>query len=161
MTLCASPTAVVLALALTAASTMALTAACASGAETTVFAAASLADALTEIGRDLEARSGPHLAFNFGASSDLARQILAGAPADVFFSADAAQMDRLQRAGLVQAGDRLDVLSNTLVVVVPAGDPRTLSGPAEIASFPRLALAEPSSVPAGVYARTYLESVGL
>jgi molybdate transport system substrate-binding protein len=133
----------------------------ASAAEITVFAAASLADALTEIGKGFEAASGPHVAFNFGASSDLARQIRAGAPADVFFSADRAQMDAVAQAGLVHARDRVDVLSNTLVVVVPASSPRQLSSAAEIATLDRLALADPQAVPAGVYARQYLESVGL
>lgn len=130
-------------------------------AEITVFAAASLADAVSEIGRGFAASSGHRVAYNFGASSDLARQIRAGAPADVFFSADQAQMDGVERAGLVRAADRVDVLSNTLVVVVPAASPRRLSAPAEIASFRRLALADPQAVPTGVYARKYLESLGL
>jgi molybdate transport system substrate-binding protein len=127
----------------------------------TVFAAASLADALTEIGRAFEASSGTRVVFNFGASSDLARQIRAGAPADVFFSADRGQMDGVEGAGLVRGADRVDVLSNTLVVVVPAGTPRTLRGGDEIAGFERLALADPEAVPAGVYARQYLESIGV
>jgi molybdate transport system substrate-binding protein len=130
-------------------------------AEVTVFAAASLADALGEIGKGFEAASGHHVAFNFGGSNDLARQIEAGAPADLFFSADQAQMDRLEKAGLVKAADRVDLLSNQLVVVVPASSPRRLSGPGDLAGFPRIALADPEAVPAGVYARTYLESVGL
>jgi molybdate transport system substrate-binding protein len=122
----------------------------ASAAEITVFAAASLADALTEIGRSFETASGHRVAFNYGASSDLASQIRAGAPADV-----------VAQAGLVSASDRVDVLSNTLVVVVPASSPRPLRSAAEIAAFDRLALADPHAVPAGVYARQYLESVGL
>ena len=133
----------------------------ASAADVTVFAAASLADALGEIGKSFEAASGHHVAFNFGASSDLARQIRSGAPADVFFSADQAQMDGVTQAGLVRAADRRDVLSNTLVVVVPASATRRLQSAAEIASFHRLALADPQAVPAGVYARKYLESIGL
>src|SRR5204863_7770502 len=66
--------------------------------EVTVFAAASLADALGEVGRSFEASSGHHVAFNFGGSNDLARQIEAGAPAELFLSADRAQMDRLEKA---------------------------------------------------------------
>jgi molybdate transport system substrate-binding protein len=139
----------------------ALGAAPASAAEITVFAAASLADALTEIGRAFEASTGHHVFFNFGATSDLARQVRAGAHADVFFSADQAQMDHLQEAALVRQADRADVLSNSLVVVVPARSPRRLRAASEIASFDRLALADPQAVPAGVYARTYLESIGL
>ncbi|HEV7499630.1 MAG TPA: molybdate ABC transporter substrate-binding protein, partial [Vicinamibacteria bacterium] len=123
----------------------------------TVFAAASLADAMTEIGRAFEAATHVHVSFNFGASSDLGRQIRAGAPADVFFSADEAQMDLVEHAGFVRPADRVNLLSNTLVVIVPAAHggtpPRTLRSAAEIASFPRLALADPEAVPAGVYAR--------
>jgi len=134
---------------------------CASAAEITVFAAASLADALSEIGKSFESATGHHVVFNFGASSDLARQIRAGAPADVFFSADEAQMDIVTRASLVRPAERVDVLSNTLVVVVPARTPRRLQAPSEIASFERLALADPQAVPAGVYAKSYLEKVGV
>jgi molybdate transport system substrate-binding protein len=134
---------------------------CASAAEITVFAAASLADALSEIGKSFGSATGHHVAFNFGASSDLARQIRAGAPADVFFSADQAQMDVVTQAGAARAADRVDVLSNTLVVVVPAKTPRRLQAPEEIASFERLALADPQAVPAGVYARKYLEEIGI
>jgi molybdate transport system substrate-binding protein len=130
----------------------------------TVFAAASLADAMTEIGRTFESASHVHVSFNFGASSDLGRQIRAGAPADVFFSADEAQMDLVEHAGFVRPADRVNLLSNTLVVIVPAAagtPPRTLRSAAEIASFTRLALADPEAVPAGVYARAYLQSMGL
>jgi len=133
----------------------------AAAAEITVFAAASLADALSEIGKSFASATGHHVVFNFGASSDLARQIRAGAPADVFFSADEAQMDAVTRAGAVRATDRVDLLSNTLVVVVPARTPRRLVAPSEIASFERLALADPQAVPAGVYAKKYLEQVGI
>ena len=66
-------------------------------AEVTVFAAASLSDALKEIAANYEKQSGDKIIFNFGASSTLARQIEAGAPADLFFSADEAQMDRLAK----------------------------------------------------------------
>src|SRR3954462_12237292 len=82
--------------------------------EVTLSAAASLADAVTEIAHAFESVSGPSVALNFGGSSELARQIRGGAPADVFFSADSAQMDTLEKAGLVRHADRVDVLSNTL-----------------------------------------------
>jgi len=148
-------------LALAALALLAVSGPPAGAAEVTVFAAASLADAVAEIGRAFEAASGHHLAFNFGGSNDLARQIEAGAAADVFFSADSLQMDRLVRAGLVRAAERVELLSNQLVIVVPASSPRRLGGPAELATFPRLALADPEAVPAGLYARAYLESIGL
>jgi molybdate transport system substrate-binding protein len=126
-----------------------------------LFAAASLTDALGEIGKAYEASSGNRLVTNLGASNDLARQIRAGAPADVFFSADEAQMDALEKDGLVRAEDRVAVLSNTLVVVVPAASARTIASPEDLVGLARIALADPEAVPAGVYARAYLESVGV
>ena len=129
--------------------------------EVTVFAAASLADAVEEIGRAYEKDSGNKVVLNVGASNDLARQILAGAGADLFFSADRAQMDVVEKAGLVRGSDRIELLSNVLVVVVPAAAPTTVGSPADLALLRRIALADPEAVPAGVYARGYLESVGL
>src|SRR5882724_4113279 len=70
-------------------------------AEITVFAAASLTDALKEIGASYEKQSGDKIIFSFAASSLLARQIEEGAPADVFFSADEAKMDALEKQGLI------------------------------------------------------------
>ena len=74
--------------------------------ELNLFAASSLTDALKEVGQGFEKGTGHIVVFNLGGSNDLARQIKAGAPADVFFSADKAQMDRLQAEGLVRAGER-------------------------------------------------------
>src|SRR2546428_321063 len=88
--------------------------------EVLVFAAASLTESLQEIGKTFGEKTGTAVGFSFGASSDLARQIRAGAPADVFFSADTAKMDALEKAGLVRHADRRELLSNRLVVVVPS-----------------------------------------
>ena len=129
--------------------------------EISVFAAASLADALAEVGRAWEKASGCRAVFNFGASSDLSRQIRSGAPADVFFSADTTQMDALEREGLVRSSDRQDLLSNTLVVIVPAASGATVAGPRDLAAFKTIAIADPQAVPAGVYARRWLEGLGL
>jgi molybdate transport system substrate-binding protein len=129
--------------------------------EASVFAAASLADALAGVGSAWTKASGHRAVFNFGASSDLSRQIRAGAPADVFFSADSAQMDALEREGLVRRSDRHDLLSNTLVVIVPAASSATVAGPRDLAAFKTIAIADPQAVPAGVYARTWLEGLGL
>jgi molybdate transport system substrate-binding protein len=129
--------------------------------EILVFAAASLTDAMKEIGQAYEAKSSDRVVFSFGSSNDLARQIEAGAPADVFFSADRAKMDDLERAGLVTHGARRDVLSNALAVVVPKHSPATIAKPADLASAKRLALANPDAVPAGIYARAFLEANGL
>lgn len=129
--------------------------------EILVFAAASLTESMQEIGRAYESKTGTVVRFSFGASSDLARQIKAGAPADVFFSADTAKMDDLEKAGLVSKNDRREFLSNVLVVVVSASSTRRLAGPRDLLGLPRLALADPSSVPVGIYARKWLESLGL
>jgi len=130
-------------------------------ADLTVFAAASLTDALTELGHTFGKRYREHVMFSFGASSDLARQIKAGAPADVFFSADVTRMDEVTQAGLVDPAARRDVLSNQLVIVVPEGSTATIAGPNDLTRLTWIALANPESVPAGVYARTWLTSLGL
>lgn len=132
-------------------------------AELSVFAAASLTDALREIQANYELAGGDRVFLNLGASSVLARQIQEGAPADVFLSADEAKMDELEKAGLILRGTRRSVLSNVLVVVVPADSPLKIAGPADLAG-PRvraLALAEPRTVPAGIYAREHLRKLGL
>jgi molybdate transport system substrate-binding protein len=126
-----------------------------------VFAAASLADALREIGAGFEARTGDRVVLSVGGSNDLARQIRAGAPAEVFVSASAERMDELERAGLVRAGDRVDLLSNRLAVVVPAGSTTSLASAEDLAGVRRLALGDPQAVPAGIYARQWLEKRGL
>ncbi len=130
-------------------------------ADVLVFAAASLTDALEEIGRVYDARGADRLRFDFGASSDLARQIAAGAPADVFFSADPARLDELEHAGLVAPAERRNVLSNTLVVVVPRASKAVFTVARDLLIVDRLALADPETVPAGIYARQWLEEAGL
>lgn len=132
-------------------------------AELNVFAAASLSDALRELAPAYETSSGDRLKFNLAASSTLARQIREGAPADVFFPADEAKMEDLAKAGLIDPATRRRVLSNTLVLVVAADRPAGLKQPADLATdrVKRLALAEPQTVPAGIYAKEYLTRLGL
>ena len=130
-------------------------------ADVSVFAAASLTDALKEIGSTYEKDTGDRLVPNLGASSMLARQIREGAPADLFLSADEAQMDVLEKAGLIAPGTRKSVLSNTLVVVVPADSTLMIASEKDLAGVGRLALAEPASVPVGVYAKKHFEGLGL
>ena len=128
-------------------------------AEVTIFAAASLSDSLQEIAGAYEKQSGDRIVFNFGASSTLARQIEEGAPADIFFSADEAKMDQLEAKGLVVNGTRRSRLSNALVIIV-ASDTRTaVEKPEDLLTekVRRLALAEPRTVPAGIYAKEYLQ----
>ncbi|MFZ0709383.1 MAG: molybdate ABC transporter substrate-binding protein [Terrimicrobiaceae bacterium] len=133
------------------------------GTEINVFAAASLTDAMKELGGTYEAQSGDKLVFNFAGSNALARQIKEGAPADVFFSADEAQMSGLEKAGLIADGSRESVLSNTLVVVAPKESAITSLTPEDLArpQIKRLALADTKTVPAGVYSKEYLEKLGL
>jgi molybdate transport system substrate-binding protein len=129
--------------------------------EVLVFAAASLTDALREIGVEFEARTGTRVLFSFAGSNTLARQILAGAPADVFVSANRERMDELERAGLVRSADRVDLLSNELVVVLASTSRLALRSPADLLGARRLALGDPEAVPAGIYARQWLEHLGL
>lgn len=132
-------------------------------AELMVFAAVSLTEALQEHTAAYEAATGTKVVFNFGASSLLARQIQEGAPADVFFSADEAKMDELGKKGLLVPGTRLTLLSNTLVVVIESGSAVKLESPRDLAApvVRHIAIAEPSSVPAGIYAKQYLKSAGV
>jgi molybdate transport system substrate-binding protein len=135
----------------------------ATAAELTVFAAASLTEAMKEIGGRYEKKSGHTLRFNFAGSNELARQIQEGAPADLFFSADEARMDQLAGSKRIVAETRRSVLTNTLVIVVPSDSSLTISDPGALAdsSIRRIALANPQAVPAGVYSREYLTKVGL
>jgi len=128
--------------------------------ELLAFAAVSLTDALQEIAATYEKSSGDKVLLNLAASSILARQIQEGAPADLFLSADEAKMDQLERRHLLLAGTRKSVLSNTLVIVVPADSNLKIDSPQDLATAKvrALALAEPQSVPAGIYAKEYLRA---
>ncbi|HWK11619.1 MAG TPA: molybdate ABC transporter substrate-binding protein [Vicinamibacterales bacterium] len=129
----------------------------------TVSAAVSLSEALTVAAREYAQAGGGTIRFNFGASNVLARQIVDGAPVDVFMSADEQQMDVVDAAGLVKGGSRVDVLSNQLAVVVPSDRNRPLGGIRALTdpAFRRIAIGDPDAVPAGVYAKQYLEKVGI
>jgi molybdate transport system substrate-binding protein len=129
--------------------------------ELLVFAAASLTDALSEIGAGYEARTGVRVLFSFAGSNALARQIRAGAPADVFVSANLARMDELEDAGLVRPADRVSLLSNRLAVIVATTSDLVVTAPDDLERARRLALGDPEAVPAGIYARRWLEKLGL
>jgi molybdate transport system substrate-binding protein len=134
----------------------------AAAADLHVFAAASLTDAMKEIGAKYEQQTGTHIDYNFAASSTLARQISEGSPADIFFSADEEKMDELQKKGLIVPETRKSLLSNTLVIVIPYDSNATVKDPQQLAkSNWKIALAEPKTVPAGIYAKKYLQNVGL
>jgi molybdate transport system substrate-binding protein len=131
-------------------------------AEVQVFAAASLTDVLNEIGTEYQKQTGDHLVFNYAASSVLERQIEEGAPADVFFSADEAKMDTLEKNKLIVPGTRKSLLSNTLVIIVPEDSKLTFSSAVDLTKVNGyIAIAEPQSVPAGIYAKEYLKKIGI
>ena len=128
-----------------------------------VSAAISLTDAFRDIARAYLDETGSAVRFNFAGSNVLARQIVNGAPADVFISADTVQMDYAQRAGAIDPSTRRNVVANRLAVIVPRDGPVPIQGPRDLASAAvrRIAIGDPAAVPAGQYARQYLERAGL
>lgn len=131
-----------------------------------VFAAASLTDVLDEIDRAYTAQTGAEVRASYAASSVLAKQIESGAPADVFLGADREWMDYLEERGLLKRGSRQDLLGNTLVLVAAADNPLQLKiAPgfdlAGALGKGRLAVGDPDSVPAGMYAQAALVKLGV
>ena len=131
-----------------------------------VFAAASLTNALEELGASFDATPGAPVKFSFAASSALARQIENGAPADVFFSADIDWMDYLQNRKLIQTATRRDVLGNRLVLIAPVASAVSLRiaprfALANALGSGRLATGDPDSVPVGRYAKQALTALGV
>ena len=134
----------------------------ADGPSLTVLAASSLTEALPGVGAAWTAAGHPPITFSFDGSSTLAKQIDAGAPADLYFSADTHWMDWLSERGRIEPGTRVDLLGNRLVLIVPASGinaPKRASDLMDPA-MRRLALAG-ESVPAGRYARAALQSLGV
>jgi molybdate transport system substrate-binding protein len=136
-------------------------------AEVTVFAAASLKNALDDAVKLYEAKTGMKVVVSYAASSALAKQIEAGAPADIFFSADLDWMDYLQNKSLINVATRQTLLGNTLVLIAPKGARTSL---AIEKSFPllkslgtdgKLAMASVDSVPAGKYGKAALTYLGV
>jgi molybdate transport system substrate-binding protein len=132
-----------------------------------VFGAVSLTDVLTELGAAYEKESQQRVKFSFAASSVLARQIEAGAHADVFFSADTEWMDYLQARNLIDKHSRRDVLSNRLVLIAPGTSTLKLKIAPNFALLAalgpkgRISTGDPDSVPAGKYARSALSFLGV
>lgn len=129
-----------------------------------VYAAASLTNAVTDIGAAWKAAGHEQPMLVFGASSALAKQVEAGAPADVFMSADLNWMDYLQQRDKIAAGSRVSLLGNTLVLIVPKGkgfEVKTERGFDLADAFKgKLCTGEPGVVPAGIYAKQALSSLG-
>lgn len=132
-----------------------------------VFAAASLTDALRAIGPEYTRETGQAVKLSFAASSTLARQIEAGAQADVFFSADTDWMDFLAAHHLIDPATRRNIVGNRLALIAPRNSRATIvirkgfDLAAALGRTGRLSIAEPDSVPAGRYARDALRSLGV
>jgi molybdate transport system substrate-binding protein len=131
-----------------------------------VFAAASLTDALAEVGRAFTASTQVPVLPSFAASSVLAKQIEAGAPAEVFVSADSDWMDYLEKRGLLRAATRHDLLGNRLVLIAPRTSPARVVLAAHVdltaaLGGGRLATGDPDSVPVGRYAQAALTHLGI
>ena len=126
-----------------------------------VFAAASLQDVVAELGTRFARDQGVELVYNFAASNTLAQQIEAAPVADVFLSANVRWIEFLEQADRLVAGSRRNFASNRLVVISRHDAPLALSHPRQLATaqFAFLALADPDAVPAGRYARAFLQSV--
>ena len=132
----------------------------------TVLAAASLKDALDEVGFLYKKESNLQPTVAYGSSAALARQIENGAPADIFISADLDWMDYIERKGLLAPGTRRNLLGNRLVLIAPAKQPLKLQPAPGFAvgkalGSGRIALADPDSVPAGKYAKAAFEKLGV
>lgn len=131
----------------------------------TVSAAISLTDALEAIAKAYAEAGGGPVRFNFSGSNVLARQLVNGAPADVFISADVAQMDVAAQAGAIDRASRFDLLGNRLAVITARPStgrpPIHRVGDLLQPEVTRIALGDPAAVPAGVYAREYLQAAGM
>jgi molybdate transport system substrate-binding protein len=139
---------------------------CAAGQQVTAFGAASLKNALDSVIAAFEREGGAKVLASYASSSTLAKQIEHGAPADVYISANVRWMDYLEQRKLIVASSRVDLLRNSLVLVAPAASDVKV---AIVPGFPlagllgsgRLAMGDPSHVPAGQYGKAALESLGV
>jgi len=120
-------------------------------------------EAIQEIAELYQAETGVTIRLNLASSGTLAQQIVAGAPADVFISAHPDWMDEVQRAGRLAPGTRSQVAGNKLVVIVPAGRGTSITSLSDLTSpsIERIAIADPSHAPTGMYAREALRAAGV
>jgi molybdate transport system substrate-binding protein len=162
-----------LALALAALAAIPLPTTALAGEPVIVFAAASMTDALNGLIREFSADEHDAIRLSYASSSILARQIEAGAPADIFIAANEQWMDYLAERDLIQPGSRTSPVANKLVLIAPANSKAALATrsmppvvtPALLQQYlgkdGRLALGDPAHVPAGIYGKQSLESIGL
>lgn len=125
-----------------------------------VSVAASVSDALEEIAGVYRATTGVAVAVNAGGSNTLARQIIEGARAGLFLSADEIQMNAVEKAGRLVPGTRTRLLTNELAVIAPSSNATLTMAQVLEGRVRRLAMGEPAAVPAGVYGRRWLEHEG-
>ncbi len=138
----------------------------ASAEEVVVFAAASLKTALDAVAAEFEAETGHDVTVSYAGSGQLAKQIIQGAPADIFISAAENWMDEVERAGLVVAGTRADLVGNQLVLIAhgKGAAPVEIAAGFDLAGMlgdGRLSMAMVDAVPAGQYGKAALESLGI
>ena len=156
-----------LGLAMTAATLHGVPIAAAHAEDVTIFAAASLKNALDDVAASYEAVTGQSVLISYAGSSALAKQIEAGAPADIFFSADLAWMDYLAERDLIQSDSRQTLLGNEIVLVAPADSDAslTLAKGVDIADAlgeaGHIAMANVDSVPAGRYGKAAFQWLGI
>jgi molybdate transport system substrate-binding protein len=153
-------------LAMLFAASVALVAAQAHAATVTVFAAASLKEAMDAQARAFEANTGNKVVASYGASNTLAKQVEGGAPADLFISADFDWMNYIDQRHLLAPGTRVTLLRNALVLIAPAASVVSLKiapgfGLAAALHGEKLAMANPDSVPAGKYGKSALMNLGV
>jgi molybdate transport system substrate-binding protein len=122
-----------------------------------VFAAASTAGAVTSTSRDFQSSKHVKVSASFAGTNELLRQLKAGAKADLFLAADEASVDALGKSAL----KRVALLSNELGVIVPSESPVKQLAPEELKAMKSLSLADPAGVPAGKYAKAWLEKKAL
>jgi molybdate transport system substrate-binding protein len=132
----------------------------------TVFAASSLKDALDQVAAAWQTDTGNTVTISYGGSAALAKQIIEGAPADLYLSASPEWMDKVAAAGLIQPDSRTDLLGNSLVLIAAGADaaPLTLDANLDLPALlgdGKLAMGEVTSVPAGIYGREALTTLGL
>ena len=134
--------------------------------EVVVFAAASLKTALDAVAAEFQAATGNTVTISYAGSNALAKQIIEGAPADIFISASEPWMDEVEKAGLVVPGTRADLLGNTLVLVAHGAEAAKVEiGPGldlkGLLGEGKLSMAMVDAVPAGQYGKEALETLGL
>ena len=128
-----------------------------------MYAAARLGDVLPELAEKFEPESGHRIRFNFAGSNVLAQQIVASNQADIYISANRQWMDYVEQRQEIQSSDRRMFVSNQLVIVANAATSWTIDAPGQLVNIPirHLSIGDPNAVPAGTYAKAFLEQVAV